>query len=465
MFNKKDMLKYLLWSIALWFYGISFWAVIDHFEMEVAPTKVKIWETVDLTITAVDKDGNLLKDYVWEIIIFSQTDPKAEFPWIKDNTYKFKASDAWELKFENSVKFTKVWTQDINVYDSTSDDIFGFAEVEVSEWVVQTQTSEITITYPEDWVILWNNIFKVKWKTIKNHKVKLFLNTDKIFNWISDNTWLFEIEIKDVPNWENSLKVEVLDADWKSIWKSSDTLFKIEASAPKMKSIKLTPGNEVDSETKVDLELQATKWLTNVDIILNDMIVPLTENWNWTYTWSIIAPKEAGEYKIDLVLKNELGNETKVNWVEILTVKKIELAAAEIPVEDKPEERIDCESLKSGLTISWIKLVKMKTKSVLSWDKLEKATSYNVYKKDRTSWEMTLIENISDSKIDINITWDIVEYDDFSVKAIFKDDVCDIESNDFSTMTKVQTWPKEIMLLVLFSLLTSLIFLVKRKKV
>jgi hypothetical protein len=96
----------------------------------------------------------------------------------------------------------------------------------------------------------------------------------------------------------------------------------------------------------------------------------------------------------------------------------------------------------------------MKTKSVLSWDKIDKASSYNVYKKNRTTWELELVQNVTEPRIEINISWNIVEYDDFAVKAVISDVKCNnVESSNVSEMTKVQTWPKEIAL-VLFALLT-----------
>jgi fibronectin type 3 domain-containing protein len=46
----------------------------------------------------------------------------------------------------------------------------------------------------------------------------------------------------------------------------------------------------------------------------------------------------------------------------------------------------------------------MKSKSVLSWDKLDKASSYNVYKKNRTSGQMELVQNVTEPRIEINIS-------------------------------------------------------------
>ncbi|MDZ7895377.1 MAG: hypothetical protein U5M50_10695 [Sphingobium sp.] len=97
----------------------------------------------------------------------------------------------------------------------------------------------------------------------------------------------------------------------------------------------------------------------------------------------------------------------------------------------------------------------MKSKSVITWDKIEKAAAYNVYK-NRTTGELELVEKVIEPKIEINITGDIVEYDDFVIKAVLDDGKCNVESTN-KEMTKVQTGPKEVLLLILAAILTAFI--------
>jgi hypothetical protein len=107
------------------------------------------------------------------------------------------------------------------------------------------------------------------------------------------------------------------------------------------------------------------------------------------------------------------------------------------------------------------KVVKMKSKSVITWDKLDKAAAYNVYKKNRTTGELELVEKVVEPKIEINITGDVVEYDDFVIKAVLDDGKCNVESTNSAEMTKVQTGPKEVLLLILAAILTA--FILRRK--
>lgn len=457
----KNLLKISALILSIWIYSFSY-ASVSRFDIEVSPTKVKVWESVDVTIKAVDSNGSVVRDYVWDILIFSQNDNQAVFPGILEgNIYQFKAGDAGVVKFENAVKFTKNGIQDVSVYDNNDYDIYGYAEVEVSEWSTVTTTWEINIMYPEDGITLWSDKVKVSGRTLKNHQVKIVLNNDTQKETISNSEWIYELEISNIPSGENVIIAEVMDADGKVIGSSKEVFFKIESNAPRFRSIQLNPElSEYNSEALVWVTVEATNGLTTVNLIINDMVTKLTEQSAGSYVGNITTPKNAGEYKIDVVLRNELGIETKQNGVKAIKVKAVEFLA---PTETQQPVEVNCDDFQTELEVRNIQSVKLKSKSVISWDKVEKATSYNVYKKDRNSENMVLIENVVENQYEIIIQWDLVEYDDFAIKAVFKDDVCNVESVNYSSMTKVQTGPKEMILLMILLSLGTGFFLLRRR--
>ncbi|MGE4444177.1 MAG: hypothetical protein AB7E37_04260 [Candidatus Altimarinota bacterium] len=460
----KNLLKISALFLGLGLFSFAGASSIDRFEIEVSPTKVKVGESIDVTLKAVDKSGNVVKDYTGEVLIFSQTDKEAIFPGIlEENAYTFKAADAGVVKFENAVKFTKNGIQDVSVYDNANYDIFGYAEVEVSEGAAAVQTGDITIKYPEEGVTIGVNKIKVSGSTSKNHKVKIVLNGEKDFETISNAEGLFELEVNDLPSGENVFIAELLDADGKTIASSKEVFFKVESSAPRFRSITLDPAQtEYTPESKIGVTVEATSGLTSLNLIINDTLTALTEDKSsGKYTGSINAPKADGEYKIDVVMKNELGNETKESGVSIIKVKAVELLAS--TGEDTAPVEVNCADFQSELEVKNIKTIKLKSKSVISWDKVEKASSYNVYKKDRNSENMTLIENVTQNQYEIIIQGDVVEYDDFAVKAVFKDDVCNVESVNYSSMTKVQTGPKEMLFVLIALSLGAGVFFIRRK--
>ena len=119
--------------------------------------------------------------------------------------------------------------------------------------------------------------------------------------------------------------------------------------------------------------------------------------------------------------------------------------------------------MRKWLVIKWLKLIRLQWKSILQWDKIENATWYNVYKKDKTTWDMVLVEKVTDPKIEINVSWEQVEYDDFAVKALLEKDDIKLESENYSDMTKVQTWP-EMVIAILMALIAGWMFTYYRRK-
>lgn len=462
----KKLIQILTLIISLWLFTNTFAESVDHFEIEASPKSVKVGEAVDITIKAVDKNWAVVKDFDKEVLIYSNSDQKAEFPnIIEDNIYKFKTSDAWVVKFENAVKFTQKWTQDITVYDYANDNITWYAEVEVTEWTSWSEKWDINIKFPENWITLWQNKVKVSWDTQKNHNVKIVLNSDKNYETISNWEWIYELEINDLPSWENVFIAELIDADGKVIGSSKEVFFKVESSAPIFKSITLNPSNETYTpDSIIWVSVEATNWLTTISVIINDTLSNLKEEKAWTYVWQITSPKIDWEYNIDVMMKNELGIEAKKENATSINVKEVEyLAPNETEVtKDTTPVQVNCDDFKKELEVKNVSSVVLKTKSVITWDKVEKATSYNVYKKDRFWTWITLIENVLENKYEIVIEWDKVEYDDFTIKAVFKDDVCDVEW-DNTIMTKVQTWPKEIIAILIALSMWAWVMYFRRK--
>lgn len=86
-------------------------------------------------------------------------------------------------------------------------------------------------------------------------------------------------------------------------------------------------------------------------------------------------------------------------------------------------------------------------KSILTWNALTGAKSYNIYRVT-PAWDNELIQNVTETKYVIyQAKWDI-KYDDFVIKAL-----CDtnIEANDMSRASRVQTGPGMVAILIIIS--------------
>jgi len=195
-------------------------AALDRFEVVLGQDTAEVGQSLDITITAVDKNGETVTDYDGSILVFSESDAAADFPNdLSENSYTFETANEWEVKFENAVKFSTAWAQDIHVYDLNDENILGIAEVVISEKDV-AQALEISIYTPEKGLTIGKNSLKVSGGTSKNHQIKIVLNGDKEITTTSNDDGIFEKEITELIDGENSIQAFVLDSDENEIWSS-----------------------------------------------------------------------------------------------------------------------------------------------------------------------------------------------------------------------------------------------------
>jgi len=459
----KRFLKIIAGLVTGGFLSISsVLAAVDSFTVTMAPDSVSVWESVDLIVEAVDANKAVVTDYDGTILMFSESDMDAELPSVLDqNTYTFTAADQWVVKFENAVSFSKEGLQDIYIYDLNNDTVIGVGEVTVTG-SQEVEVIEIEILSPENGLTIGENELMVSGKTQKNHKVHIVVNDQEAIETISNNNGDFEANIDSLENGDNTITAFVLNADEQRVGESTAVEVKVESIAPSFKSVKSTP-QEVETNGEYNVEVIATKELTNVSVVVNDIVEPLEETQDGVYTAKLFAPSQAGTFKIDVILKDELGLETKELGAGSITVFEKEEVTAEPsepleaggePVEEKPD-----------YTIKNIKVTQLKSKSVVTWDELEGVEGYEVYKKISEN-ENEKITDVNEARFEIEITGDEIKYDYFAIKPIVKTasgELVPSEEIPYSEMTKVQTGPEMIILLLISLLVGGFMFMNKQK--
>lgn len=445
-------------------------AAVDQFEVILWKTEAQVGESLDITITAVDNNGEIVTDYMWDILVFSESDAQAEFPTVlSENSYSFTAANEGSVKFENAIRFQNAGIQDLYVYDLNNENVLWVAEVTITEKEV-LQDVDITILSPENWVTLWDNTITISGQTQKNYQVRVLLNNEQDYFTTSNGEGVFEKELEGLQEGANSVQAFILDADNNQIGESDKIDIKINSQAPEFKNLTITPTWEVEAWTQISVELVSNTGLSDVQVILDDIITTLDEWKDGIYNASLKAPGNAWEYPIDILLRDEFANETQERGVETLVVIPAPKLTAwpEEPEEvlEVAEEIIIQEVIVPddlNLTIKNIKLTELKTKSILTWDELSDAESYNIYKKTGEN-TVTLLENIDEARYEIAITWEEIIYEDFAIKAIWKTASWETIQWNLSEMTLVQTGPEMYFLMLLWAMLLSWGFFFMRRE-
>lgn len=463
MWKKCKILLLLLLSFS---FSPAFAAEIDYLDVKLWSDTTRVWEALDLTITAMDKDNNIVDDYLGTILVFSETDLKAELPSVLTEwTYTFTLSDAWVVKFENAVIFNTTGKQDLNVYDlnDETDSVAWIIEVEVLENNVVVETGAIEIRSPENNSTLTSRDITVAGKTSSNSRVIILAN-NKEFETISNSDGIFETTLDDMKDGNLTIAANLLSSDDEIIETSEAISIKVNAATPPIINISPIPPTGFPWYT-IDMEILSEPGLTKAEMVLNDVITPLAENQDWKYTASVKAPVEPGEYPIAVNLQNAL-------WVRFEDPNASFITVISEPIEEAEEDLQNLESAEEAetviavepeikspdpqipdLNIKNIKLTKLKTKSILDWDIVPEATFYSVYIKE---WaDLRLVERITEPRITINITGDSIKFEDFVIKATLESDTksWEMSEGELSDAVSIQTGPEQYMILAAIALL------------
>ncbi len=466
----KKILKSLIFLLLSFNLSFAFAWTVDHFQVEFSKDTAILWESLDLTIKAVDKNNDVVTDYTWNVLGISQTDDSVELPedLASDEWYSFQLSDQWVRKFENWVTFSTSWEHNLSIYDSQDyENLIGRWEITIIEWTTNTEKVEIKILTPESNTTLADNTVQVSGATKKNHQIRIELNNKLTFTTTSNADWIFEKEIDSIPTWENVLKAYILDSDENIIWESSEVVIRIDDNKPSFKKITLSPvpdSWEVEEWTNIDVKVYATSKLKAIKLLFNDWIISLSETENGIYTWSFKAPNEEKSFDIDVVLSDNLWHtitEKKVTQIKVFLVNN----SAQTDIKPVKIETTNSWTInkKLNLNITWLKLVTLKTKSILTWDELEDAQDYDVYQKN-DDWEFEFVQSVEEPVIEIEMTWEEIKYQYFAIKAKTKTASWETISWDLSEATKIQTWPTEIILMLLLSLILWFAFMLYKRK-
>ncbi len=307
---------------------------VDRLEVTAAST-ANIGEPIDLTVTALSKSGETVKNYAGTIFVIVENDNKATVPYAEG--YTFVAGDSGKKTFSKGLSFTKEGTFKVVVSDFDKAKIEGSTKVKVSagsSTSPNTGTELVTITSPDDNSIMGNPNFSVVGTTKKNSRVQLFVNGAKALETQTDDKGSFVFDVKKVDQAKNIISVTVLDGSNKVIGESSKINVTAGSEGPQFESIKLTQ-KDVGPGTKIGVTVGATPGLKSVTVTAADASVTLKEgNIPGTYAGDLVAPTKSGSISVDVTLKNELGKQTVKTAAETLNVQTPKMTYKNMKVQN-----------------------------------------------------------------------------------------------------------------------------------
>ncbi len=174
--------------------------------------------------------------------------------------------------------------------------------------------------------------------------------------------------------------------------------------------------------------------------------------------------QEATTYTVDRIWKNGT-----YNWyIPNLTAKKwyfvIYGATIDGTIIESLRSDVLTADLANGATctianVSWVQVTSLDSKVLLTWDAVEGATGYNVYRKS-VDGSYALLTKVDIPQYTVYVAPGSVTYADFWIKAVCSDG--QVESADYAEATHVQTGPEAVLILVFFASFVALVISRKR---
>ncbi len=313
-----------------------------RFEIE-APAKATLGEAIDVTVKAVDSDGNVDTGYRGSIIF--TTNYIGDIVPMPGRSIKFEADNSGVYKFSKGVTFkTIAGKRDLNVADVDGKDITGSVKIQVEEGnnAGGNQKVEVQILTPQMNGEIKGDVVTVSGKTRKNSKVRISLNGEETKTVVSDQDGMFTFPMTDLTLVNNVVKAEIIDADNKVIGSSKEIKFSKSKDTISFYGVVISdkdgkPSTTLTGSQDMTINVKAMAGLSEAIITFDGAAIPLKEEKPGTYTHTTKAPSKSGSYLLDISLKNETGKTFEKKGISTLTIVDPIKPKEEPVVEPKPE--------------------------------------------------------------------------------------------------------------------------------
>jgi hypothetical protein len=368
---------------------------------------VSVNSTQNFTVTAYDDDGNNASDYTGTVR-FSSSDNNSTLP----DDYQFEAEDQGSHTFSLSLSFKTEGTQTLTVTDTDQFDIYGETSVEVgaSETGSSTQTSTTT-TGSEDLSIFTpiggtysSSSLTFTGEATYGLNVIIYDGSEMIGETSVNADGSFSHSLSGLEDGNHRYVVTTETPEGAVQETATDINITIDTTPPDLDHSEITPEGDIASGESFGVTAYAEPDLPEVSLIFNGALYELTENVSYSgmYEGALTAP-DLGEYDIDIILVDEIGNE--ISYDAELTVNVIEAVIEELEVAEdddlheaaEEEEEVEEEIINYPGQVTGVEAVAGDGRVTLTWQAPEAVITETEYQ----AW-VTLQETPEGASIDCN---------------------------------------------------------------
>ncbi|MBI2453269.1 fibronectin type III domain-containing protein [Candidatus Peregrinibacteria bacterium] len=280
---------------------------ISYLKIENIPDIVAPNEILSFTVTAYDASDIRSTQYLGTIH-FSATDRNAQLP----QDYTFTEDDLGSHTFSLGLKFLNQGMQTLEIVDINNLNLRASKIINVSTKKVEpVEDKTIILLSPLDGTYATNDI-SVEGEAPKGWMVKIYDNDENVGETLVGNDNTFRFSLNDLTSGLHTIHAILVDNDGKSLDSSQKVTIDIDQKAPMIDQIIIEPSGAIEASERFTIKVYTEEKLRTLSVLIDLRLIELTEELDepGVYQAVIDAPKTPGEYDIDIVLIDELGNDS-----------------------------------------------------------------------------------------------------------------------------------------------------------
>ncbi|MFC1749364.1 Ig-like domain-containing protein [Pseudomonadota bacterium] len=310
---------------------------LHHFSFSDIPSEIAPNQDVTFTVTAQDIDDLTVENYTGTVH-FSAEGSNSEYADLPDD-FKFEASDLGEHTFSLGLSFSTEGSYKIVSTDLSNPAVKGDYTVIVGSGGSGDSGSStpgslslltpVSGTYSQA-------VQTVSGSAPANANIRIYDNDQEIGSVEATVSGNYSYQTAPLADGAHEIYVVALDDSSVVIATSESADVMIDTTAPTIDEIDVVPGLTVTPSTSISIDVASEVGLSQAAAIFNNEIIVLVPgSVSGLYQGSATTPVNPGEYGIDVVLVDELGNEATYSAAATVTVSA---DGAPPPTEEPPTE-------------------------------------------------------------------------------------------------------------------------------
>lgn len=299
---------------------------LHHFEISGLPSSIQPNQDVSFSVTAQDQNDITVENYTGTVR-FSATGANSTNVTLPDD-YTFEAGDLGTHEFSLGLKFTTAGTYTVSVNDINSPLIEGEATVTVGGGGSGSGSGSGSSTGQKPSIVTpvagtySQNVQTISGSAPSGTSVDIFDNDQEIGSVQVGSGGSYSYQTAPLVDGDHSIYVVTTDAGGTVLQTSETVNITVDTTAPSVDEVVIEPLSGIKTGDVITVKVLSEPNLSEAALIFNAEIFELSPSLDQdgAYIASLQAPANPGEYPLDILLVDELGNEATYKDEALVTI-------------------------------------------------------------------------------------------------------------------------------------------------